>query len=354
MSVGPPEGFATWEEFYEADAAVWVARNGRTDWTAQELMRHVFPEPRYAVPGLIAEGLNLLAGAPKLGKSWFALNIAAAVAYGGVALDSISVEQGEAFYLALEDPPRRLQRRLGLILGPDTAPDGLYFDTAWPRLQNGGIDRLDEWLGEHPDCRLVVIDVFAKVRDLPNGEANRYEADYTAMASLKILADKHAVAILVVHHTRKASAEDYVDAVSGTHGLAGAADAVLVLSRSRGSADATLKLTGRDVEEAEHALQFDPGKGSWALLEGVAEEYQLGVTRRQVLVHVRENGPAKPLAIAGALGLEHENVKKACQRMARDGQLGSDGTGTYFYLSPTSPMSPEGQQGQEGQETEGT
>lgn len=174
------------------------------------------------------------------------------------------------------------------------------------------------------------------------------------MASLKILADKHAVAILVVHHTRKASAEDYVDAVSGTHGLAGAADAVLVLSRSRGSADATLKLTGRDVEEAEHALQFDPGKGSWALLEGVAEEYQLGVTRRQVLVHVRENGPAKPLAIAGALGLEHENVKKACQRMARDGQLGSDGTGTYFYLSPTSPMSPEGQQGQEGQETEGT
>jgi hypothetical protein len=354
VSVGPPEGFATWEEFYETDVAVWLGRNGRTGWTAKDLMRHVFPEPRYAVPGLIAEGLNLLAGAPKLGKSWFALNIAAAVAYGGIALDQISVEKGEAFYLALEDPPRRLQRRLRLVLGPDPAPDGLYFETVWPRLQEGGLDRLDEWLAEHPTCRLVVVDVFAKVRDLPNGDANRYEADYTAMASLKILADKHAVAILVVHHTRKASADDYVDAVSGTHGLAGAADAVLVLSRSRGSADATLKITGRDVEEAEHAMQFDPANGSWALLEGLAEEYELGVTRRRVLVHVRESGPAKPLAIAEALDLEHENVKKACQRMARDGQLGTDGTGIYYYLSPASLSSPEGQQGQEGQEIEGS
>jgi hypothetical protein len=110
----------------------------RSSWTARDLLQHDFPEPRYAVPGVLAEGLNLLAGAPKLGKSWFALNVAAAVAYGGMALDKITVERGEALYLALEDPPRRLQRRLRLILGGDSAPEGLFFETVWEHLLKGG------------------------------------------------------------------------------------------------------------------------------------------------------------------------------------------------------------------------
>jgi AAA domain len=302
------------------------------------------------VPGLIAEGLNLLAGAPKLGKSWLALNVAAAVAYGGTALDRLAVERGEVLYLALEDPPRRLQRRLELVLTGEAAPDGLYLETAWPRLLEGGCELLNGWLDEHPACRLVVVDVFAKVRGLTsNGNVDRYEADYAAMSSLKTLADCHAIAILVVHHTRKASAEDYVDAVSGTHGLAGAADAVLVLQRSRGNADAKLLITGRDVEEAEYAMEFLPAKGSWALLEGPALEYELGETRRRILAHLRESGPGTPKAIAEALGLDHENVKKACQRMANDDQIVTDGSGVYSYLSPESPVSPEGQEGQEGQ-----
>ena len=322
----------------------------RSSWTAAELLRHEFPEQRYAVPGLIAEGLNLLAGAPKLGKSWLALNIAAAVAYGGIALDKVGVDKGEALYLALEDPPRRLRRRLEALLNGDGPPDGLYFETAWPRLLEGGCELLSEWLVEHPACRLVVVDVFAKVRGLSsNGNVDRYEADYAAMASLKVLADRHGVAFLVVHHTRKASADDYVDAVSGTHGLAGAADAVLVLQRSRGSADAKLQITGRDVEEAEYAMEFVPAKGSWALLEGPAPEYELGETRRRILAHLRESGPGTPKVIAEVLGLDHENVKKACQRMANDEQIVTDGSGVYSYLSPESLVSPEGQQGHEGQ-----
>jgi hypothetical protein len=322
----------------------------RSSWTAKDLLNHEFPEIRYAVPGIIAEGLNLLAGAPKLGKSWLALNVAAAVAYGGLALDKVGVDKGEALYLALEDPPRRLKRRLKLVLNDDGPPDGLYFETAWPRLLEGGCERLSEWLDEHPVCRIVVIDVFAKVRGLTrNGNVDRYEADYAAMSSLKVLADRHAVAFLVVHHTRKASADDYVDAVSGTHGLAGAADAVLVLQRLRGSADAKLLITGRDVEEAEYAMEFLPAKGSWALLEGPALEYELGETRRRILAHLRENGAATPKVIAEALRLDHENVKKACQRMANDEQVATDGSGAYSYLSLVSPVSPEGQQGHEGQ-----
>jgi hypothetical protein len=314
-------------------------------------MRHDFPEPRFAVPGIVAEGLNLLAGAPKLGKSWFALNVASAVAYGGIALDAVSVERGEVLYLALEDPPRRLQSRLRLVLGDEPPPAGLFFETAWRPLLEGGDEMLDSWLGEHPACRLVVVDVFAKVRGVSNGNVNRYEADYAAMGLLKTIADRHACATVVVHHTRKAASEDFVDEVSGTHGLAGAADAILVLNRSRGSADATVKITGRDVEEAEHALRFDPEHGSWALLDGPADEYTVGETRRQILAYLREHGPAAPKQIADALGLDYELVKKTLQRMARDEQIGA-ANGTYYTLSPVSLLSPtpdsEGHGGHEG------
>jgi Winged helix-turn-helix DNA-binding len=126
--------------------------------------------------------------------------------------------------------------------------------------------------------------------------------------------------------------------VSGTHGLAGAADAVLVLSRSRGSADAKLHITGRDVEEAEYAMQFNAAGGTWSLLEGPAEEYELGDTRRRILAHLRDKGPATPKTLAEALGIEHNAAKQACSRMARDGQLGTDGSGLYYDLSPVSPV----------------
>jgi hypothetical protein len=325
----------------------------RSSWTAIDIMLYKFPEPRFAVPGLIAEGLNILAGAPKLGKSWFALNIAAAVAYGGLALDAVSVEQGEVLYLALEDTPRRLQSRLRMVLCGEHAPAGLYFETAWPVLLDGGSELLEEWLTAHPRCRLVVIDVFAKVRGVSNPNVDQYEADYAAMTTLKTIADKHTVAIIVVHHTRKAQGADWLDEVSGTQGLSGAADAVLVLSRSRGSADATLKITGRDVEEAEHAMRFDATAGVWALLDGPADEYTLGATRRALAQHLREHGQSTPKLVAAALDLEHELVKKTLRRMASDEQIGTDGQGAYYHLSPLSLLSPEeGHKGQEGQERE--
>lgn len=157
------------------------------------------------------------------------------------------------------------------------------------------------------------MDVFAKVRGIVNGNVNRYEADYAAMTSLKTIADAHGVAILVVHHTRKASADDYVDSVSGTHGLAAAADAVLVLERSRGSADARLCVTGRDIEESEYAMQFNPAAGTWALLEGPAEEYEVSESRRRILVHLREYGPRSPKQLADELGLDHDAVRQTGQ-----------------------------------------
>lgn len=307
----------------------------KVHWTAAELMATNFPPPRWAVPGLIAEGVNLLAGAPKIGKSWAALNVAVAVAAGGRALGKVAVDPGPVLYLALEDTPRRLSDRLRKVLGGEPAPDGLAFVTACPALTDGGGDKIAAWLGEHPDARLVIVDVFARIRGRAADNASAYDVDYAAMGALKQLADRHSVAVLVVHHTRKATSEDFLHEVSGTNGLAGAADAVLVLKRMRGSADAELHVTGRDVDEHAYALSFDATLGTWAMLDGPAGDYALGDTRRAILRHLRTVEAATPKNLADALGLNYSTAKVTCKRMADDGQLDTDGQGHYF-----APMQP--------------
>lgn len=311
----------------------------RTGWTATDLLAATFPEPRWAVPGLVAEGLSLLVGSPKLGKSWLALNLCLAVASGGHALGQIPLERGEAAYLALEDPPRRLQRRLQSVLQGEPAPAGLFFETAWPTLAHGGAELLSERLERHPGLRLVVVDVLAKIRGSVTDRGSLYSADYAAITSLKDVADRHEVALLLLHHDRKAGSDDFVDVVSGTSGIAGAADAIILMSRARNSAEAKLSVTGRDVEESEYALRFDAQIGTWTMLDGPASDYELTNERRQILEAVRAGEGAGPKAIADVTGLSYGVVKHLVRKMADARQLDSDGDGHYFPpLSPVHPV----------------
>lgn len=310
----------------------------RTSWTAAELMACDFPEPRWAVPGIIAEGVTILAGAPKVGKSWLALGLGIAVATGGKALGALEVTEGDVLYLALEDPPRRLQDRLSKVLAGDGAPVRLTLGIACEPIPAGGAGRISAWLGAHPDARLVIVDVFAKVRGASGGNVPLYDADYQAMSALKRIADHYGVAILVLHHVRKASSEDFLNEVSGTNGLAGAADAIAVLRRQRGAADAVLHVTGRDVEESEIALSWVAALGSWHQLSGQASDYSLGDTRRAILDHLREVGSATPKQVAEAVGIPHNTAKGTLKRMFDDGQIDTDGRGTYLPLSPVTPV----------------
>lgn len=302
----------------------------RTSWAADELMAEEFPEPRWAVPGLLSEGVNLLAGPPKVGKSWLSLGLALAVASGGKALDAIDVTAGPVLYLALEDTPRRLQARIRRMLGPrQTAPHGLTLATACPPLPDGGGQAIASWLNRTPQARMVVIDVFAKMRGRSPVGMSAYDADYSAIGHAKALADTHGVALVLVHHVRKAGSDDFLTEVSGTNGLAGAADATLVLKRPRGQADAMLHVTGRDVDESEYALRFIPASGAWCLLDGPPSDYTLGDTRATILRHLRQHPGIGPAAIAEGTGLARETAKKTCQRMAADGQLAADAAGRY-------------------------
>ncbi len=311
----------------------------RRAWTAAELMAAEFPEPKWVVPGILTEGLTFLVGPPKLGKSWLALGLCVSTASGGYALGRLPVERSDVLYLALEDTARRLQSRLAKVLGGEPVPSGLTFMTAWPRLDAEGGEWLRQWLTKNPDCGLVVVDVFAKVKPIGTG-GSVYADDYGSANILKQIADEFGIAVLVLHHTRKAAADDYLDTVSGTNGLTGAADTTLILKRSRGSADAVLSVTGRDVEESEHALRFDPASGTWNLLDGEARDYELGDTARVILQHLRDSDTyLPPKRVADALGLDHELVKKTMRRMAERGDLLAHGGGRYG-VSPVSPVSP--------------
>ncbi|MFJ9416233.1 AAA family ATPase [Streptomyces sp. NPDC101227] len=346
-----------------APEAPAVRERPRTAWTADQLMAAEFPEPKWAVPGILAEGVSLLAGPPKVGKSWLSLGLGLSVAAGGKAFDSVPVKGGPVLYLALEDTPRRLQTRMGKLLGGQKAPAGLTLVTECPPFPQGGSDAIAGWLDRNPDARMVVIDVFAKMRGQAPQGVSAYDADYVAVGYAKRIADHYGIAVVLVHHVRKMASEDFLTEVSGTNGIAGAADATLVLKRARGQADGILHVTGRDVNEAEYALSFQEASGAWHLLDGPASDHTVGDTRAAILRHVRANPGARPKDIAEALPqADGANVRRTCARMASDGQLTKDGSGRYYPDTETRtqgtpgvsqlshcPDTPPGQREQVGQ-----
>src|SRR5258708_16017418 len=178
-----------------------------------ELLSWELPPVRWTIPEILPEGLTLLAGKPKLGKSWLALSVALSIAAGGVALGAQPITKGDVLYLALEDNAHRLQARARRLLSSMTeTPNNLEFALDWPRLGEGGLASLEEDLKAHPDLRLVVIDTWARVAP-PSGErrCSQYEGDYESLTPLKRLADTYHVSILAVHPLRKTGSNDVLD-----------------------------------------------------------------------------------------------------------------------------------------------
>lgn len=226
-----------------------------------------FPPLRYAVPGILPEGSTLLVGPPKIGKSWAVLDILLALAAGGRALGAIPIEEPRpVLYLALEDGDRRLQDRCRKLLRGEPIPRNFNYLTRVP--PGGVVEVIAEWTDRNPDAAAVVLDTLGKVMPPAAKGESAYQRDYRVAGRLKLLVDERpGLALLTNHHDRKAESSDFVDSVSGTHGLAGAADTIIVLTRPRKEQEGTLKITGRDVVEGEYAVVLEEGT-SWNLFGG--------------------------------------------------------------------------------------
>ena len=235
-------------------------------FSAAELFSAEFDNPNFIIPGFVPEGITLLSGTPKIGKSWMILGMGVAVATGGSVFSDVGCNKTDVLYLALEDSPRRLGSRLRVMLGWDNPPPNFMLTCEWPRFP-AGTKMLDQWLEKHPSTKLVMIDTLEMVR--PPRRSNPYEDDYRALVGLRELATKHRVAFVVVHHNRKSSTQsdgteiDPMERVSGTMGLTGSVDNILVLSRVRGTRLGELMVMGRDVKEQKLVLRLDEDLGLW-------------------------------------------------------------------------------------------
>ncbi len=240
-----------------------------TRFDAAWLMAQQFPPLRYVVPGIIPEGMTLVVAAPKIGKSWLVLGLSIALSEGGEAFGSLPVGKPRpVLYLALEDGPRRLQDRLRSI-GATNASPRLEFVTA---VESGTVlATINTFVSEHAgDDPVVFLDTLGKVMP-PAGNASQYGHDYRVLSQLKALVDAvPGSSLVIVHHTRKAETGDFLDAVSGTQGIAGAADTVLVLRRERQEPRGTVQVTSRDAKEGEYALTMSD-RGVWTLDGGTLE-----------------------------------------------------------------------------------
>jgi hypothetical protein len=293
-------------------------------------MRMQLPPPRWAIGEIVPEGLTCLAGKPKLGKSWLVLHAALAISSGGVALGRTRVESGDVLYISLEDTKRRLQSRISKLLGPHEVPSPrLHLAHVWPRQDKGGLDALDEWLLEHPQARLVIIDTWGRWRPFRTVKGDAYELDYADGAQMKALADKYGVSVVIIHHCRKLGANDALEEVSGSVGLTGACDGVLVLRRERGQHDATLMVTGRDVDEQALALTFDTEYCLWQVV-GQADDYRHGRERQDILRLFKDDvEELTPKQVEALTGKRPDAIRQLLSRMARDGLLQATTRGKY-------------------------
>jgi len=294
-------------------------------FSLSDLLSWELPPVRWTIPDILPEGLTLLAGKPKLGKSWLALSVALSIAAGGMALGSQPVTKGDVLYLALEDNARRLQSRARRLLSSmSETPSNLDFALGWPRLGEGGLAYLEEYFKTHPDLRLVVIDTWARVAP-PSGErrCSQYEGDYEALIPLKRLADTYHVSILAVHHLRKTGSRDVLDEIIGSTGVTGAVDGTLILKRDRGQTNATLFVTGRDVErEQQLALSFDVTTALWTLV-GNAEELCCTRARQEILDLLCEQGLDGMSArkITEALEKNYHTTRSLLRKMEEAGEV---------------------------------
>ena len=225
-----------------------------------------FPPLSWVVPGLIPEGMSMLVGGPKIGKSWLSLGIALAVASGGRVLGRIGVGNARpVLLLALEDGDRRLQDRSRDLLDGNAIPPLLSYMT---RIEpNSVVQTVEAWLAtvDADSEPLVVLDTLGKVMPPALPGESPYMRDYKVAGRLKrICDDRPGMALLVLHHDRKAQSDDFVDGVSGTNGIAGAVDTIIVIARARNESQGLFKLTGRDVPEREYAVSVDGGQ--WTLI----------------------------------------------------------------------------------------
>lgn len=286
--------------------------------TMTELYQTAYQSRPPIIDGLLYAGAYILAGAPKIGKSFLVAQIAYHVSIGRKLWD-FEVHQGTVLYLALEDDYQRIQSRMFMMYGVDDTPN-LHFATVAGRIGNGLDEQLENFVREHSNTKLIIIDTMQKIREV-GGEAYSYASDYEIIGRLKQFADKYGICVLIVHHTRKQPAGDSFEMISGTTGLLGCADGALLMQKKKRTAlEATIDVVGRDQQDQILYLSKDPATQIWNL------------ERTETELH--REPPDKVLeAVAGLVSTEHREWTGSPSELAEAVNTGMAANALTKYLN---------------------
>jgi AAA domain len=302
--------------------------------TLETLMQTYYPDPQWAVEGLLPEGCIILAGKPKHGKSYLALTWALAVAKQYKCMDHFKVTNGDVLCFSLEDYAKRVQKRIQrLYTSPSTKHTIEFFYDA-PKMSKGFGERLYATLAQRKSVRLVIIDTLRCIRDAQTEQYNLYQEDSDFIGGLNKCAQDAGMTILIVHHTRKAKSDDVFEEISGTGGLRGATSANMVLEETSGEADGMLNIEGKDFEHRMHVAMKRKDDGSWTYV-GEGEVYQLRANKKAVLdaiVALGDDATPKDIWIASKI-TSFATVRTALSRMASLGEVGKTTKGVYFVVA---------------------
>jgi RecA-family ATPase len=301
-------------------------------FSAKDLFTMNIPKTHWIVNELLPEGLILLCGKPKIGKSWFILNLAITVANGLKLFSNFNSNKCDVLYLAMEDSLSRLKERIDLICKNNniSIPDNLHLNINSKTINNGGMSDLAEFLEANQNTKLVIIDTLQKFKGVTKNNKNQYEADYEVMSRLKKMSDHFKIAFVFIHHTRKGLSEDIFDTASGTTGLTGAVDQTIILQKERNKKDLIMSITGRDVGEQEIAIRFDNYK--WLYL-GKADEYKVSKERQEILDLLKSSQfPLSPKEISDSLNKGSGAIRVLLLKMTNSNQI-SKHDGKYYIDS---------------------
>jgi hypothetical protein len=282
-----------------------------SEWDSVDLLSAEFYETPDILAGLVPVGVTLISAAPKVGKTRWLTQLSVA-AVRGAPFFGREVTQTKVLTLALEDGARRYRKSLrGLVGGAWPARSDLTIRTTSARLNEGGITQIEQHLDRHPDCRLVIIDVLARVRPRGRG-GDKYQLDYDALAPLQRVANLRQIAIVVVHHANQRSeVSDVFERMSGTSGLIGVVDSLMLLQRRRGDDVGILSVSGREVEDQEIAVGFT--NGWWGLAPEGMPSALLSETReiRELWLWLADNAGAG----TDDLAEQYKRTKDATQKV---------------------------------------
>ncbi len=300
-------------------AAVVLQRAGGrpTSFTARELMSMHLPPPRWLVEGVIPEGVTLLAGKPKQGKSRFTRNVAVALASGGRALGAVPVDPMGVLYLHLEGGLAGVRQDVLTLCGGDpvAVPEALAFETDWPRGVDG-VEALGRYFEAHEACRLVVIDTLKLFRTDPTGSGSMYDEDYAATVAISKMCQRWGVNALIVHHASKRTAEgveDVLDLISGSTGLVAGVDNGAVLAKT--SQGVVLAVRPRDLEGVDLAVEWDDALATWRVM-GDAAVHNASERQRRIYDVIKDSrDELQAYEIAQILEIDAGTIRKELHRM---------------------------------------